>query len=109
MRRYNGNIMPKLLILAQNADEYLDLLKKENLPRLEIITQAADCDIVLGEPKLIQEALPRLTSLKWVQSIYAGVEPLVDPAQRHNYVLTNARGVFGAAMSEYVFGYLLFL
>ncbi|HJS18482.1 MAG TPA: D-2-hydroxyacid dehydrogenase, partial [Anaerolineales bacterium] len=36
-------------------------------------------------------------------------EPLVDPAQRRDYVLTNARSVFGELMSEYVFGYLLFL
>jgi phosphoglycerate dehydrogenase-like enzyme len=64
---------------------------------------------VLGEPKLIREALSRLPHLKWVQSIYAGVEPLVDASQRRDYVLTNARGVFGELMSEYVFGYLLFL
>ncbi len=32
----------------------------------------------------------------------------MDPAQRRNYILTNARGVFGELMSEYVFGYLLF-
>jgi phosphoglycerate dehydrogenase-like enzyme len=33
----------------------------------------------------------------------------LDPSQRHDYVLTNARNVFGELMSEYVFGYLLFL
>jgi phosphoglycerate dehydrogenase-like enzyme len=32
----------------------------------------------------------------------------VDPAQRRDYVLTNARGVFGELMAEFVFGYLLF-
>jgi phosphoglycerate dehydrogenase-like enzyme len=29
------------------------------------------------------------------------------PAQRRDYILTNARGVFGELMSEYVFGYML--
>jgi phosphoglycerate dehydrogenase-like enzyme len=58
---------------------------------------------------LIRDALPLLSQVKWIQSIYAGVEPLVDPAQRRDYVLTNARGVFGELMSEFVFGYLLFL
>jgi phosphoglycerate dehydrogenase-like enzyme len=58
---------------------------------------------------MIRDALPALSKLKWAQSIYAGVEPLVDPTQRWDYVLTNARGVFGELMSEYVFGYLLFL
>jgi phosphoglycerate dehydrogenase-like enzyme len=51
--------------------------------------------------------LPRLSNLKWVQAIYAGVERLMDPALRRDYILTNARGVFGELMSEYVFGYLL--
>lgn len=99
--------MSKLLILSYNSDEYAKLLQQADLPNLEIVTDPADCDIVLGEPKKIQEALPLLSHLKWAQSIYAGVEPLVAPGQRRNYVLTNARGVFGELMSEYVFGYLL--
>jgi phosphoglycerate dehydrogenase-like enzyme len=45
--------------------------------------------------------------LRWVQASYAGVEPLLDPTLRRDYYLTNARGVFGGLMSEYVFGYLL--
>jgi phosphoglycerate dehydrogenase-like enzyme len=35
------------------------------------------------------------------------VEPLLDPSLRRDYTLTNARGVFGGLMSEYVFAYLL--
>ena len=34
---------------------------------------------------------------------------MLDPSLRRDYLLTNARGVFGELMSEYVFGYLLFL
>jgi phosphoglycerate dehydrogenase-like enzyme len=101
-------VMPKLFILSRDADEYKGLIGSARLPDLEFSVDPKECDIVLGEPKLIQHALPRLSSLKWVQSIYAGVEPLVDPIQRHDYILTNARGVFGELMSEYVFGYLLF-
>jgi len=76
---------------------------------LNLTTDYTQAELVLGEPKLIQEALPHLSRVKWVQAIYAGVEPLVGPSQRRDYVLTNARGVFGELMSEYVFGYLLFL
>jgi len=101
--------MPKLLILSRDADEYRRLIGSVHLPELELTENPKECDIVIGEPKLIQDALPLLPSLKWVQSIYAGVEPLVDPTQRRDYILTNARGVFGELMSEYVFGYLLFL
>jgi len=101
--------MPKLLILSRDKDEYRDLIERGTLPRLELTVDPKEADIVLGEPQLIRDALPLLPGLKWAQSIYAGVEPLVEPTQRHDYVLTNARGVFGELMSEYVFGYLLFL
>jgi len=100
--------MPKLLILARDKDEYRHLIESARLPDLEFVADPKESDIVLGEPKLIQDALPLLAALKWVQSIYAGVEPLVAPAQRRDYILTNARSVFGELMSEYVFGYLLF-
>lgn len=100
--------MPKLLILTRDKDEYVRLIEAADLPGLELIDDQQDADIVLGEPKLIQAALPQLSALRWAQSIYAGVEPLVEAGQRRDYVLTNARGVFGELMSEYVFGYLLF-
>jgi len=99
--------MPKLLILSSEIEEYRNLIQHANLPNLEIVTEPADCDIVLGEPKLIRDALPLLSTPKWIQSIYAGVERLMDSALRRDYILTNARGVFGELMSEYVFGYLL--
>src|SRR5512138_779726 len=101
--------MPKLILLSHDKDKYQRMIEAAQLPDLEFVTDQAQADIVLGEPKVIRDQLPQLSSLKWAQSIYAGVEPLVDPAQRRDYVLTNARGVFGQWMSEYVFGYLLFL
>src|SRR5205807_10012639 len=73
----------------------------------EAAAHGSDCDVVLGEPSLIRPILPRLGALAWAQATWAGVEPLVDPALRRDYILTNARGVFGPLMSEYVFGYLL--
>jgi len=96
----------RLLILSRHADAYRRLIDAERLPDLEIVS-SDDCDVVLGEPSLIAPAIGRLSSITWVQSTWAGVEPLLDPALRRDYVLTNARGVFGGLMSEYVFGYLL--
>jgi phosphoglycerate dehydrogenase-like enzyme len=101
--------MPKLLILSSDKDEYQRQIQAAQLADLEIVTDPSQADVVLGEPKAIRDALPHLAQLRWAQAIYAGVEPLVDPAQRRDYMLTNARGVFGELMSEYVFGYLLFL
>lgn len=99
--------MPTLLILASNADEYTRLIESNHLPNLEYAAEPADGDIVLGEPRLIADMLSRLHNLQWAQAIYAGVERLMDPVLPRDYILTNARGVFGELMSEYVFGYLL--
>ena len=101
-------MMHKLLILAQDGNKYRALIEEAQLDQLEFATQpAADVDIVLGEPSLIKAALESLSALSWAQSIWAGVEPLLDPAARRDYILTNARGVFGKLMSEYIVGYLL--
>jgi phosphoglycerate dehydrogenase-like enzyme len=51
--------------------------------------------------------LPHLPGLRWIQATWAGVEPLLDATLRRDYILTNARGVYGMPMSEFVFGYLL--
>src|SRR5262245_48873341 len=94
-----------LLILSRHADAYRALVEAARLTDLHITTAktvadvrppAAAADLVLGEPSLVRDALPKLTALCWVQATWAGVEPLLDPALRRDYVLTNARGVFGA-------------
>lgn len=99
--------MPKLLLLTSEKDEYRERLQQAHVPDLEFTDKPAECDIVLGEPRLIRDAIPHLSTVKWIQSMYAGVEALMDPSLRRDYILTNARGVFGELMSEYVFGYLL--
>ena len=100
--------MHKLAILSSLADQYRDLIEDAKLPDLIIESNLTpDIDIILGEPSLIKGALASFPALRWVQSIWAGVEPLLDPASRRDYILTNARGVFGRLMSEYIIGYLL--
>ncbi len=108
--------MHKLLILSRHARAYHRLIEAARLPDLEVTSRAdltgapecsGDWDIALGEPALLRPVVPRLQALRWVQSTWAGVEPLVEWSSRRDYVLTNARGVFGALMSEYVFGYLM--
>jgi phosphoglycerate dehydrogenase-like enzyme len=109
--------MSRVLILSKRAVDYLPLIEAAGLPGLEQMASASspadalalgeDFDIIFGEPSLIRDVIARLPKLRWVQSTYAGVEPLLDPALRRDYLLTNARGVFGGLMSEYVFGYLL--
>ena len=109
--------MSRVLILSRKADEYRRLVEAAKLPGLDKLSAATDVpealasgddfDVIFGEPVMIREVIARQQNLRWVQSTYAGVEPLLDPALRRDYLLTNARGVFGGLMAEYVFGYLL--
>src|SRR5580765_3274910 len=108
--------MHSLLILSRFARDYRDLIDAAQLPELTITSTddpaeaaatAASFDLAFGEPALLRQLMPALSGLRWLQSTWAGVEPLLDPALRRDYTLTNARGVFGAQMSEYVFGYLI--
>ena len=102
--------MPKLLILTQDSKKYLNLIQHAQLSNLEIFTEFnSQCDIVFGDTGTIKEALPKLPNLKWVQTTSAGIERLLDTTLRRDYILTNARDVFGESMYEYVFGYILFL
>jgi len=104
-----------LILAARRAGEYRDLIDAARLPDLAIVTAAtvadaaphAGADLVLGEPSLVATVLPKMPGVRWVQSTWAGVEPLLDPALRRDYVLTNACGVFGPLMTEFVVGYML--
>ncbi|MEO8678992.1 MAG: D-2-hydroxyacid dehydrogenase [Vicinamibacterales bacterium] len=109
-------IAHRALILTKLPDEYRRLVEDARLTNLALVaspdvadglSRAGDSDIVLGDPARVVQALPHLPHLKWVQLTWAGVEPMLDPALRRDYLLTNIRGVFGPLMSEYVFGYLL--
>jgi phosphoglycerate dehydrogenase-like enzyme len=100
--------MPKLRILSKRLAEYRQLIEAAHLLDLDVLpAPGLDADILFGEPDLIRDALVSFPALAWVQSTWAGVEPLLDPVLRRDYILTNARGVFGPLMSEFVFGYLL--
>lgn len=70
--------------------------------------QGAAATLTLANPALLAEVLDDLPRLRWAQSTWAGVRPLVDHP-RHDYTLTGVRGIFGQAMSEWVLGWLLAL
>lgn len=110
--------MNKLLIISNNAEQYAIELGKRDLPELEIsICDGTACseslireaNIILGQPALVAGVLERAENLEWVQSSFAGIEPLCHPGLRTDYTLTGVKGVFGPLMSEYVFAYILAL
>ena len=110
--------MNKLLILAADAAKYTALIEAAGLQQLEIISagdagsarfQVAGCNIILGDPLLVTEVLPYADRLEWVQSSWAGVDQLCRAGLRQDYVLTNAKGMFGPLISEYVMTYVFAL
>jgi phosphoglycerate dehydrogenase-like enzyme len=105
-----------LLILSKDADAYRRAIEEARLPDLTVRAAAdaasldadpATFDVAFGEPRLLRDVLPRATAVRWLQSTWAGVDALLDPSLRRDYTLTNARGVFGGLMSEYVAAYML--
>ena len=110
--------MNKLLILSADAAKYAVLIKAADLQQLEIRTASdvesakelvAGCNIVLGDPPLVSDVLAIADKLEWVQSSWAGVDHLCREGSRRDYVLTNAKGMFGSLISEYVMTYLFAL
>ena len=108
----------KLLILTETPAHYAALVEAIGFTDLECVAcrhaedarpYVKECNIILGEPSRIAPLLDAAGSLQWIQSTYAGVEPLMGPAMRTDYLLTNIRGIFGPLMSEYVFAYILAL
>lgn len=108
----------KLLILSRDFVSYGELIERGKLPGLAIfgtddlnsaIQLGAGCDLLFGEPSLVCKVINQLDQITWVQSTWAGIETLVCSDLRRNYILTNVRNVYGRVMSEFVFGYLLFI
>ncbi len=108
--------MRHLLILTAEPEEYRARIEAAGLPDLSIVASSdvddglargGDSDLLLGDPARVRRALPHLSRLVWTQLTWAGVEPMLDPSLRRDYVLTNLRGAFGPQMAEFVFAYLL--
>jgi phosphoglycerate dehydrogenase-like enzyme len=108
--------MYKLLVLTEDAYEYQNELRHADLGSLEIsfATSVSEADkyigkanIILGNPYLVSAVLPYAANLLWVQSTFAGIDPLCKNNVRKDYTLTGVKDIFGPSMSEYIFAYIL--
>ena len=104
-----------ILVLARDAAEYGPLLEPlrsagANITLADTAAVARACSpgppVLLGEPDLVAAVLDDLPEVRWVQSTWAGVTPLIEQ-HRRDYHLTGVKGVFGPQMAEYVLGHLL--
>ncbi|MDV7106151.1 D-2-hydroxyacid dehydrogenase [Vibrio sp. TH_r3] len=101
------NFNNKLRILTKSDSVYLELFEKANLPGLIITEKNSDANIVLAAPPILADCIDTFSNMNWVQSTYAGVDPLMQPGLRQDYDLTNVKGIFGQQISEYVLGYCI--
>lgn len=110
-------MLPNLLLYTlrdQEIDEYAQLVQSAQLPlnlmvcRSPAEAQAAipQADIVFGV-HLPGEIYALASRLKWIQSMWAGVERLLPAPLPLEVVITKPWGVFGQYISQYVFGHLL--
>lgn len=72
----------------------------------QALAEYTDETVLFGNPALIVPVLPKMPSVDWVQSSWAGVTPFIG-CERRDYVLTGVKDVFGSQISEYTIGYLL--
>lgn len=105
----------EVLVLAPNADEYLPLLSELPINGAVVgafkttksaLLSKTSYPVILGQPDLVAEFLSVRPEVRWVQSTWAGVAPLVALG-RSDYLLTGVRDTFGQQISEYVLCYLL--
>ncbi len=103
-----------LIYHASRAAEYLSLLQPL-LPEHRLIPCAtpdeaerviAEADILLGW-RFPSDLFARAGRLRWVQSMGAGVEDLIEAPLPADCRLTRVEGLFGIYMSEYAFGHML--
>jgi phosphoglycerate dehydrogenase-like enzyme len=107
-----------LLVLAREAhqDEFEHTLHSLSLPDLEIVIgrnepmireHIAKCTILLANPLIAKTYINEAYTLKWMQSVFAGVDSMISSDLKQDYMLTNVRDTYGEVMAEYVFGYIL--
>ncbi len=109
--------MSVVLVLSPPDSDLAKHLLAEDLPEITLEFMApgeatpdvlAGLEIILGAPAAAAPLIKHCPKLRWVQSTWAGVRPLLDESSR-DYQLTALKGVFGQLMSEYVLGWLLAL
>ena len=107
--------LPSIFIAALNADRFRSIISSElgvsadinAASRKELVQQAYQGEeVVLGRPDFLAQLMDTAPPVRWVQSTWAGVTPLIQHAYK-DYVLTGVKGIFGQQMSEYVLTHLL--
>jgi phosphoglycerate dehydrogenase-like enzyme len=104
-----------VLVLCEDAAEYGPLLQPLTDQGVTIdyavsadaaLQQPNHHTVLLATPKLAAAVIDHLPGVQWVQSIWAGITPLLK-TKRQDFLVTGVKGVFGAQMAEYTLGHIL--
>jgi phosphoglycerate dehydrogenase-like enzyme len=110
----------RLLVISNPTASYLPLL--DRLPEPVTIhtgndpeflaEHAPDADVILAggvKPDLLRDVFPLARRVRWVHSMWAGVEKILFPELIESpAVLTNGRGVFRDGLAEFSIAAILF-
>ncbi|KPZ29826.1 MULTISPECIES: D-2-hydroxyacid dehydrogenase [Pseudomonas syringae group] len=105
----------RVLIAEHDYPVYTQLLRKA-VPELDVLSSgdsaelsrmASDCPVWLGQPDLMANLLRQGHKPQWLQSTWAGINPLLMGGLSRDYRLTRAVGIFGQVMAEFVLTYML--
>ena len=111
--------MTEVLLVADPKAPFLKELEQfsgrvnftisDQLPLLEEAAPKADALLFITNPDLLKSILPRATRLRWIHSLYAGVESIMSAELiAHPAVFTNARGLYKEPLAEFVMASVLF-
>ena len=104
---------PQLLIVAAESAPWTDAVMSLAAPHRRTVVVApldeietSAVEVVVGAPPDLVAIIPRCPQLRWVQSIWAGIDAIAHFGSETLHI-TPMKGVFGPAMTEYVMGWLL--
>ncbi len=89
-----NNLTHQLYVLTEQDDVYRQGIESLELEGLEITANREDATILLAAPPMAAKCLDNFPKLEWLQPAFAGVDALTSPNLRHDYELTNVKGIF---------------
>lgn len=98
-----------ILVVAGKAATLAGLVGAEHhaVSTDQVGEEALGSRILLADPVSAAGLIHQMPRLEWVQSTWAGVEPILAAGVPEGVTLTSMKIVFGPQMREFVFGHLL--
>lgn len=101
-----------ILVLSDDALDYAEFLNQEDDISFVTDTKQLNADqfsfeVLLAQPDLAAQYLQLGGKVSWIQSTWAGIEPLAKEEAAKSVLVTGVKEIFGPLIAQYVFAYLL--